>query len=536
MAKLAAVWNKAFTSGSKSLQDRLKKVHASNPEFQSWLKSSGHGAGESVKQASKEVKPTARAQSLQQKSLKAYGATKGTRMGSDDGSGEAIRDTIAPLTRDQHAKVQAAEREAKAAAKKAAPAAPKKPLTTSQRLSAIAAAVRKAKAKHDVPTMEPDDEGHDDLRDVYQSLHIRGYNEEKERYHFLYPHVPLNLHNDHEYNKLSDDELQNVKNHQRELADKLGRPGAKEKSDIASHIQINRARSKYDQEQAHNGKKANEELVKELRSSPFYKKWASVIENNDLPKITSVKRAVTPMVLVQGEVDGDNALQEMEKKPFQKGAYSEAVDRMALIKKMAAKNKMNKPAALTKKPQTVRRAVTTHQHFSFFGDLDYAGKDKKQGSNRFEEVEQVDEGKVAKALAVGAMTLAPERAMELEKMKKEEFEQIDEVTKKEAESALGGPVKEIPKMPPGKQPAGYRYVRNLARKAMKAGLKKEEVEQIDEAKKTFQVSQRNSMESGWRANFDNLKDAKKHAKTDWGFKNDKKAHVKEISYTSHDPR
>lgn len=46
---------------------------------------------------------------------------------------------------------------------------------------------------------------------------------------------------------------------------------------------------------------------------------------------------------------------------------------------------------------------------------------------------------------------------------------IDEVTKKEAEAVLGGPVKGKPKMPPGKQPAGYRYVRGLARKAMKAG-------------------------------------------------------------------
>jgi hypothetical protein len=51
----------------------------------------------------------------------------------------------------------------------------------------------------------------------------------------------------------------------------------------------------------------------------------------------------------------------------------------------------------------------------------------------------------------------------------EEVEQIEEVTKKEAESMLGGPVKEKPKMPPGKQPAGYRYVRNLARKAMNKG-------------------------------------------------------------------
>ena len=47
---------------------------------------------------------------------------------------------------------------------------------------------------------------------------------------------------------------------------------------------------------------------------------------------------------------------------------------------------------------------------------------------------------------------------------------INEVTKKEAEAALGGPVKEKPKMSPGKQPAGYRYVRSLARKAMKGGV------------------------------------------------------------------
>jgi hypothetical protein len=60
--------------------------------------------------------------------------------------------------------------------------------------------------------------------------------------------------------------------------------------------------------------------------------------------------------------------------------------------------------------------------------------------------------------------------------------QIDEVTKKEAESMLGGPVKTKPKMPPGKQPEGYRYVRALARRAMKTGLKKEESEQVDEGR------------------------------------------------------
>jgi hypothetical protein len=58
--------------------------------------------------------------------------------------------------------------------------------------------------------------------------------------------------------------------------------------------------------------------------------------------------------------------------------------------------------------------------------------------------------------------------------KKEKFAtesvELDEVTKKEAEAVIGGPVKEKPKMPPGKQPAGYRYVRSLARKAMKGGV------------------------------------------------------------------
>jgi hypothetical protein len=84
----------------------------------------------------------------------------------------------------------------------------------------------------------------------------------KERYHFLYPHVPLDMHIDHEYNDLSDNDLQAVKSHQRELADKLGKPGAKEQSDIAAHIQINRSRSQYDQEQAHRRKVLDAEKIK----------------------------------------------------------------------------------------------------------------------------------------------------------------------------------------------------------------------------------------------------------------------------------
>ena len=134
-----AAWDKAFNQGSKAMQDRLRKVHAKNPKFQSWLQKSGHAVGASVKQASKEVKPSARVKSLQVKSLKAYGATKGVKVGGEHGSDE-MKDTIAPLTRDQHSKVQAAQRAAKAATKAAEPkkAKVKKPLSQAERIAAIA--------------------------------------------------------------------------------------------------------------------------------------------------------------------------------------------------------------------------------------------------------------------------------------------------------------------------------------------------------------------------------------------------------------
>jgi len=122
---------------------------------------------------------------------------------------------------------------------------------------------------------------------------------------------------------------------------------------------------------------------------------------------------------------------------------------------------------------------------------------KEKKSMKKEEVEQIEEGNPAnkakkkeairqlglKAMKAGKVDPArgyiPQRAGR-EQLKKEETK-MNEVTKKEAEETLGGPVKTKPKMPPGKQPEGYRYVRALARRAMKAGLKKEEVEQVDEA-------------------------------------------------------
>jgi hypothetical protein len=115
---------------------------------------------------------------------------------------------------------------------------------------------------------------------------------------------------------------------------------------------------------------------------------------------------------------------------------------------------------------------------------------KEKKAMKKEEVEQIEEGNPAnkakkkeairqlglKAMAAGKVDKArgyiPQRAGR-EQLKKEETE-MNEVTKTEAEKVLGGPVKTKPKMPPGKQPAGYRYVRGLARKAMKAGMKKDE--------------------------------------------------------------
>ena len=123
----------------------------------------------------------------------------------------------------------------------------------------------------------------------------------KKRYHFLYPHVPLDMHTDHEYNDLSDRDLQAVKSHQRELADKLGKPGAEKQSDIASHIQINRARSEYDQEQAHRRKVLDAEKIK--RQARDAKRQQGVAEGNDPNKLAA---SVT--------VDGE--LKEFDLTPF----------------------------------------------------------------------------------------------------------------------------------------------------------------------------------------------------------------------------
>ena len=120
-------WLAAHQKGSKALVAKLDKAHAKNPEYQAFKQKHGLGDTSSVKQVSKSQVDRVKEKARQTLAGKAYGATKGTRMGSAEGTGETLRDTVAPLTRDQHSAVKAAEREAKAAEKPAKPVKAPKP-------------------------------------------------------------------------------------------------------------------------------------------------------------------------------------------------------------------------------------------------------------------------------------------------------------------------------------------------------------------------------------------------------------------------
>jgi hypothetical protein len=127
-ASVLQAWERAFKSGSKSLQQKLRAAHGNKPEFKKFLKDQGLETETSVKQVSKSQVDKVKQKAREKLAAKAYGATKGTRMGAADGSGETLRDTIAPLSPEQHAAVKTAERTAKAAAKPAAkPKKEKKP-------------------------------------------------------------------------------------------------------------------------------------------------------------------------------------------------------------------------------------------------------------------------------------------------------------------------------------------------------------------------------------------------------------------------
>jgi len=174
-------------------------------------------------------------------------------------------------------------------------------------------------------------------------------------------------------------------------------------------------------------------------------------------------------------------------------------------KSAAAAKRITAPAPrkqMTAAPQSIRAMNAARQKVYYDkGGRQPIGAGGSGGSNSMAGVGQSSAKEIIKGIKAG---YNPKVA--LVRYTNEEFEQIDEVTKKEAEAALGGPVKTKPKMPAGKQPEGYRYVRALARKAMKAGMKKdeydsparkamerelqynpryrtEEVEQVDEARR-----------------------------------------------------
>jgi hypothetical protein len=195
-------WTKLHTGGSSASRKNLhntmlKRGGAIGDAYKTFIAKNPHldpSKGVSVKQATKaQVTDKVKAAAREKLASKAYGATKGTKVGGEYGSGE-LRDTVVPLSKDQHDKVKAAERAAKVPAavspkkkpeaKPAAMPAPKKPLSAAERIAAIAKAVRKQKSKFDVPTNNPDDTDHDDLADVHRSLHISGkssqFDEEKE--------------------------------------------------------------------------------------------------------------------------------------------------------------------------------------------------------------------------------------------------------------------------------------------------------------------------------------------------------------------
>ena len=165
-------------------------------------------------------------------------------------------------------------------------------------------------------------------------------------------------------------------------------------------------------------------------------------------------------------------------------------------------------------PQSVRAMNTARQQAYYAkGGRQPIGAGGSGGSSSMAGVGQSSAKEIIKGIKAG---YNPKVA--LVRYTNEEAEQVDEVTKKEAEETLGGPVKTKPKMPPGKQPEGYRYVRALARRAMKAGLKKEEVEQIDEispglARKAAAASQVKAIEFSDYSGLSNLhnKEGKKEA-------------------------
>ena len=203
--------------------------------------------------------------------------------------------------------------------------------------------------------------------------------------------------------------------------------------------------------------------------------------------------------------------------PYESERAKKTGPRSLKLKKESV-NEANKPDASMVMTDQLKKKMISDKDKNTLGKIanlmaNAKNKDKKNAYVRQVGLKAMKAGKVDPARGHSPTRFGREV------LKKEEVEQVDEVTKKEAEAALGGPVKEKPKMSPGKQPAGYRYVRGLARKAMKAGMKKEEVEQIDEispglARKAAAASQVKAIEFSDYSGLSNLhnKEGKKEGR------------------------
>jgi hypothetical protein len=150
-------------------------------------------------------------------------------------------------------------------------------------------------------------------------------------------------------------------------------------------------------------------------------------------------------------------------------------------KMKASEPKKTEPAAVSNKPKTAREINIERQKAYYAkGGRAPIGAGGGGGYGAMAGVGQSSAKEIIKGIKAG---INPKVA--LVRYTNEEVEQVAEGRMKDivtdrqeterlkAQDVLGGPVKEKPKMPPGKQPAGYRYVRGLARRAMKAGLKNE---------------------------------------------------------------
>jgi hypothetical protein len=158
---------------------------------------SGEKMALSVKQATKSNVDRLKQKAREKMSLKAYGATTGTKVGRE--GGEEIRDTIAPLSPEQHSKVQTAKREATPAKEpkikkiKQQPAV-KKPESRFDMIKRIAAkrkmnnpsvSAKQLRTIAAVGGQEHDHGGFDDLSDT-KYYHRGSYNEEVDKGEYDY--------------------------------------------------------------------------------------------------------------------------------------------------------------------------------------------------------------------------------------------------------------------------------------------------------------------------------------------------------------